>query len=195
MERIFAEAMRNFTDPAVPAIVAAYPWPEEGTVCDVAGGVGTLLVGVLRARPRLRGVLVEAPGVLAEAEGHLSAAAVRERVELSEGDMFERIDAPADVYVMKDILHDWDDERCLRVLRTVRAAMRPGARIVLVENLQERNRVEPIASLVDVHMLTQTDGGRQRSVSELHELLRASGMRPGRVRLTAQPALVEGIAS
>jgi DNA-binding transcriptional ArsR family regulator len=194
-ERLFAKAMRNFTEWALPAIAASYPWPEEGTVCDVAGGAGTLLAGVLRAHPGLRGVLVEAPGVLAEAEVYLREKGVLDRVTLSEGNMFERVDAQADVYVLKDILHDWDDERCLTILQTVRAAMSTGARVVLVESLQDHNRVEPIASLIDVHMLTQCDGGRQRSVTELHDLLRRSGLRPGEVRLTAQPALVEGIAA
>jgi hypothetical protein len=193
-ERQFAEGMRRITEIDVPSIVAGYPWPERGTVCDVAGGVGTLLAGILRARPGLRGTLVDGPGVLREAEGHLRAAGVRERVELREGNFFERVDATADVYVMKDVLHDWDDERCRTILRTVRAAMPPGARLVLVETLQEPNAVEPVASFVDVHMLTQTDGGRQRSVAELHGLLRDAGLRPGAVRRTANPALVEGLA-
>jgi hypothetical protein len=187
--------MRNFTEWALPAISTAYPWPQEGTVCDVAGGAGTLLAGVLRAHPGLRGVLVEAPGVLTEAEVYLREKGVLDRVTLSAGNMFERVDAQADIYVLKDILHDWDDERCLTILQTVRAAMPTGARVVLVESPQDRNRVEPIASLIDVHMLTQCDGGRQRSVAELHDLLRRSGLKPGAVRLTAQPALVEGIAA
>lgn len=194
-ERTFAAAMRTFTELDAATIAGSYPWPEEGTVCDVAGGVGTLLAAVLQGRPRLRGALVEAEGVLGEAGRYLEARGVRDRVELTPGDMFERVDAAADVYVLKDILHDWDDRRCLQVLRTTRAAMAPGARVVLVEALQERDRVEPVASLVDVHMLTQTDGGRQRSVAELHELLRAAGLRPGEVRRTAGPALVEGVAA
>ena len=194
-ERLFATAMRKLSQITVPAIVARYPWPEDGVVCDVAGGVGPVLAGVLQARPRLRGVLVDAPGVLAEAEAHLDAAGVRDRVTPSEGDMFERIDAEADVYVLKDVLHDWDDERCLTILRVVRAAMPPGARLVLVESLQEPNRVDPVASLVDVHMLTQCDGGRQRSAAELHALFRGAGIRPGEVRETGGPALVEGIAT
>jgi hypothetical protein len=193
-ERQFAASMRRVTELDVPAIVAGYDWPERGTVCDVAGGVGTLLAAVLRARPELRGVLVDARGVLAEAEAHLRAAGVRDRVELSEGNFFERVAAEADVYVMKDVLHDWDDERCRAILGTVRAAMPAGARLVLVETLQERDEVEPIASFIDVHMLTQTDGGRQRSVAELHALLRGAGLTPGEVRRTAGPGLVEGIA-
>jgi hypothetical protein len=193
-EAQFAEGMRRITEVDLPSIVAGYPWPETGTVCDVAGGIGTLLSGVLKARPKLHGVLVDAPGVLREAEGYLERKGVRDRVELSEGNFFESVTAKADVYVMKDILHDWDDERCRQILRTVRKAMPPGSKVVLVETLQEPNVVEPVASFVDVLMLTQTDGGRQRSVGELHGLLRDADLEPGEVRLTANPGLIEGIA-
>jgi hypothetical protein len=193
-EREFASAMRELTAMIAPLVAGGYPWPEEGTVCDVGGGIGTLLAAVLRDRPGLRGVLVDAPGVLKEAETFLAGAGIRDRVTLSEGDIFERIDAPADVYLLKDVLHDWDDERCATILRVVGAAMPAGARVVLVETLQEGAGPHPIASLIDVHMLTQCDGGRQRSVAELHELLRGAGLEPGAVHRTAGPALVEGVA-
>ena len=193
-EQLFAASMRRVTEFDLPSITGGYPWPDEGRVCDVAGGVGTMLAGILRAKPRLRGVLVDAAGVLAEADGYLREHGVRDRVELSEGDMFEHVGAQADVYTLKDVLHDWDDERCLKVLRTVRGAMAPGARVVLVENLQEPNEPHPVASMADIQMLTQCDGGRQRSVAELHALLRAADLRPGEVRLTGGPALVEGVA-
>jgi hypothetical protein len=194
-EREFATAMRNLTRMVLPYIAAAYPWPARGTVCDVAGGVGTFLASVLAGRADLAGVLVDGPGPLADAPAFLREAGVGDRVTLSEGDMFERIDATADVYVLKDVLHDWDDERSLAILRTVRRAMPAGARVVLVETLQEPNRPDPIASLVDIQMLTQCDGGRQRSIGELHALLRAAGLRPGEVHRTAGPALVEGVAA
>ena len=194
-EREFADSMQRLTKLSLPSIARRYPWPEDGTVCDVAGGVGTLLAGILGARPRLRGVLVDGPGVLGEAEGFLAGAGVRDRVTLSEGNMFERVDAWADVYTLKDVLHDWDDERCLTILRTVREAMPAGARLVLLESLQEPNELESIGSLIDVHMLTQCDGGRQRSAAELHELMRRCGIEPGKVRLTEQIALVEGVAA
>jgi O-methyltransferase domain len=193
-ERQFAAGMRRITEVDLPSIVSGYPWPRTGTVCDVAGGVGTVLAGVLQARPQLKGILVDGPGVLAEAEGYLADKGVRDRVELSQGNFFESVTAKADVYVMKDVLHDWDDERCRTILKTVRATMPEGSRLVLVETLQEPNEVEPVASFVDVHMLTQTDGGRQRSVAELHALLRGAGLEPGAVRRTANPGLVEGIA-
>jgi len=193
-ERLFAASMRRVTEFDLPSITGGYPWPDRGTVCDVAGGTGTMLAGILRARPDLDGVLVDAPGVLAEAEQHLARAGVRDRVTLSAGDLFAGMRAEADVYTLKDVLHDWDDERCLTILRTVRAAMPAGSRVVLVETLQDPNVPHPIASLADVQMLTQCDGGRQRSVAELHALLRGAGITPGTVRRTAGPALVEGYA-
>lgn len=194
-ERLFAASMRRITEFDLPAIAGGYPWPERGTVCDVAGGVGTLLAGILRTRPAARGVLVDGAGVLREAVAHLRDAGVDDRVELREGDIFEEISATADVYTLKDVLHDWDDERCGQILRTVRAAMPAGARIVLVETLQEPNVPDQIASFADVQMLTQCDGGRQRSVPELHALLRSAGLEPGEIRRTAGPALVEAYAA
>ena len=194
-ERLFAEAMREATQMVLPMIVAGYPWPETGTVCDVAGGTGTVLAAILAERPGLQGVLVDAPGVLHEAEDNLRRLGVRDRVELREGDMFDHVDATADVYVLKDVLHDWDDARCMRILRTTRAPMPKGARVVLVESVQERCEPDPLVSLIDVQMLTQCDGGRQRSVGELQGLLEQADLEPGAVHLTAGPALVEAIAA
>src|SRR3954471_20141900 len=91
-EALFAGAMRRLTEEDAPTIVAGYPWPEAGTVCDVAGGVGTLLAAILDARPGLRGVLVDGPGVLREAERHLQELGLRDRVELVEGDIFARVE-------------------------------------------------------------------------------------------------------
>ena len=177
-ERLFANSMRELSGLMVAWIVAGYPWPEQGVIADVAGGSGPILAAILSARPELRGKLVEAPGVLAEAEAHLTRAGVRDRVELTEGDIFERIDAVADIYTLKDILHDWDDERSVQILRTVAAAMQPGSKLVLIEQILDRNEPDPIGASVDVHMLTQCDGGRQRSVAELHDLIRQPASNP-----------------
>ena len=192
-ERLFANSMRELSGLMLAWVVAGYPWPEQGVIADVAGGSGPILAAILGARPGLRGMLVEAPGVLAEAEAHLSRAGVRDRVELVEGDIFERIDAEADVYTLKDILHDWDDERSIQILRTVGAAMRSGTKLVLIEQILDRNEADPIGAGVDVHMLTQCDGGRQRSVAELHDLIRAAGLHPGRVYRTGGPGLIEAV--
>jgi hypothetical protein len=193
-EQLFAAAMRSITEFDGPALAASELVPDDGVVCDVAGGAGTLLGEVLVARPRLRGVLLEAPGVLAEAEKHLSSRGVRDRVELIEGDLFGEMSAEADVYLLKNILHDWDDPTCAGIVSRVRATMKPGSRLILVEQLQERNEPHPFASLSDVLMLTQCVDGRERSLSELQALLSAAGLRPDRTARAGVSALVEGVA-
>jgi O-methyltransferase domain len=193
-ERAFAGGMRRITEELAPAIVGGYDWPEGGVVCDVAGGVGTLLAAILRDRHDLRGVLVDGPGVLGEADAWLSSIGLRDRVDLREGNIFERVEAEADVYLLKDVLHDWGDPACAQILSTVRATMPAGARLVLVEDLQERNKPSPTASLTDIQMLTQCDDGRQRSADELKRLMQGAGLTPGKVTLTSGPALVEGRA-
>lgn len=193
-QRLFAEAMRSLTQLEAPALAAASIWPDQGVVCDVAGGTGTLLAGILAPHPGLRGMLVEAPGVLAEAEGSLATAGVRDRVELLEGDLLGRLAARADVYVLKNILHDWDDETSARILANVRSTMPAGARLVLVEQAQRRNRPHPLASLTDLQMLTQCENGRERSPDELRALLRLVGLTPARVERAGVSVLVEGLA-
>ncbi len=192
-ERLFANSMREMSRLVTPWIVAGYPWPEEGTVCDIAGGSGPVLAAVLAARPGLRGKLVEAAGVLPEAERYLAAAGVGDRVELAEGNIFEGIDAGGDLYLLKDIVHDWDDERSVRILQTVAAAMPPGAKLLMIETLIDADDTDPIATSVDLQMHAICDGGKQRSAAELQALASAAGLRAGEVHLTGGPALVEAI--
>jgi O-methyltransferase domain len=191
-EQLFASAMRALTEFEAPTLVASDLWPEAGTVCDVAGGAGTLLAALLGEKPGLRGILVEAPGVLAEARSHLERRGLSERVELVEGDLLGTIDARADVYVMKNILHDWHGEACGRMLATVAGAMPSGARLLVIEQLQEPDDPHPFVTVTDLQMLTQCEGGRERSPAELQALLTGAGLRPGRVDRTGVSALVEG---
>ena len=193
-ERLFAAAMRSLTEFDAPSILSSELWPEQGTVCDVAGGAGTLLAAVLTARPGLRGVLVEAPGVLVEAEANLRDKGLADRVELVEGDLLGKIEARADTYVLKNILHDWDDAACTRILASVAAAMPAGSRLLLVEQLQEPNAPHPFVSITDMQMLTQCEGGRERSAAELKGLIAGAGLAPGRVERTGISAVVEGVA-
>ena len=193
-EQTFAAAMRGLTEAEAPGIVATYPFPANGAVCDIAGGAGTLLAHVLLARPLLRGVLVDGPGVLDEARSHLRSVGVVDRVTLLEGDIFEQIHADADLYLMKNVLHDWNDAACRRILANVASAMVPGSRLVVVEGAIERNQAHPFMALADLQMMMVCEDGRERSISELQALLRAAGLEPADVRRTPTDlALVEAM--
>jgi len=190
--RAFAAGLSGLTLSEASAIAASYRFPRAGVVCDIAGGAGALLGEVLRRTPDARGILVEAPLVLTEAAAYLGSLGVAERVELRQGDLFGDLRATADVYLLKWILHDWDDAACVRLLGNVAAAMPPGAKLLVIEGVQERSEAHPRFSPIDLQMLVVSDGGRERSIPEIQSLMTAAGLRPTGVRRTpADLALLE----
>lgn len=190
----FGEAMREMTVLDLAAFARAYPWPREGVICDVGGGIGTLLAAILERREGARGILVEAPEVLGEAEDFLRSRGLAERVQRRAGDLFGEIDAQADVYVLKWILHDWSDEACRDILRRVRATMPAGSKVVTIDQHLERYRPSPVSSMADLLMLAVCEGGRERSPEEVHGLMRDAGLTAGRVRHAGLHMVVEGVA-
>ena len=159
----FARAMDSLTRLDAEAVVRTPPFSGVAGLCDVAGGTGALLEAALRAHPALEGVLVDAPPVVQLARRRFERSGLLERVRLEPADVFSRVPEGLPAYVLKDVLHDWDDARAVDLLRVVRRAMPAGSRLLLVELLLEKGPVAPLASLVDLQMLAITDGGRQRS--------------------------------
>jgi hypothetical protein len=167
-------------------------------VVDVGGGAGALLAEVLRARPDVAGVLLERPGMLKLARDYLAGQGVAERCRLVEGDFFSSVPAGGDVYVLKSVLHDWDDERCVAILRTCRAAMDQAARLLIVElTLPQRMTPRPelvSAALLDLIMLAYA-GGRERTEAEFAQLLDHASLRlAGATALKAGPRVLEAVA-
>jgi hypothetical protein len=143
----------------------------------VADGRNTLLAAILRARPGLRGVLFDQPHVVA-------GAALPERCRAVAGSFFEAVPAGADLYTLKDILHDWDDERALAILRTVRAAIPDHGRLLVIERALPPGDEPAPGKLVDITMLLIT-GGRERTRDEYGRLLGRAGLRLASVAPTA----------
>jgi O-methyltransferase len=194
-ERTFADAMSGVTEVDAPAIAVGYPFGELDLVCDVGGGRGALLAEILRRHPRPCGVLFDAPAVLAEARAFLERRGVERRVTCRPGSFFEAVPEGCDAYLLKDVLHDWDDAACLRILAACRRGARPGARLLVAELLLERNDAVSPGALSDVQMMVVCEQGRQRSAAELEALLARAGFRPARVLgLAGAASLVEAIA-
>ena len=148
--------------------------------------------------PEIAGVLLERPGMLALAQGYLSEQGVADRCELVEGDFFSSVPAGGDVYVLKSVLHDWDDDQCVAILRTCRAAMDEAARLVIVELILPE-RMTPSAptlsaALLDLIMLAYA-GGRERTEAEFTQLLDQASLRlTSTAPLTAGPHMLEAVA-
>ena len=198
-EATAAARMLARTLPAAREFAASDVLRGARIVVDVGGGTGTLVAEVLRHRSEISGVLLERPGMLELAKRYLAGQGVADRCELVEGDFFASVPAGGDVYVLKSVLHDWDDERCVAILRTCRAAMDEAARLVIVElSLPERMTAGAqmlSAALLDLIMLAYA-GGRERTEAEFAQLLDQAGLRLASTSaLTAGPHLLEAVAA
>jgi hypothetical protein len=189
---MFAHVMMGFTSNDAPAIASLYPFDEIEVLCDVGGGRGVLLSELLLRYPRLVGILAERERVLESARELLAARGVADRANLVPGDFFESVPPGADAYILKNVLHDWDDQTCRRILRVVRRAAAPGARLLVCETLLTQ-RSNPVASMSDLQMMVACSNGRERTLAEIQELLRSSGIRYSRHFEFPTIAVVEGI--
>jgi O-methyltransferase domain len=194
-EAIFAQAMTSLTEIDAPAIARGYPFRKLASVCDVGGGRGTLLAELLRVHATLRGGILDAPGVAPLARQFLEARGVLERAQIHAGNLFEQVPEGYAAYLLKDVLHDWDAPRCEAILRTVRRAAAPGARLLICEVLVEPLEASFPGAMIDLQMMVALSEGRQRSRAELRDLFGATGFRFERVWPTAFPiSVIEGVA-
>jgi hypothetical protein len=167
------------------------------TVADVGGGEGALLLGILRENPRLRGVVFDLPRLADGARRHIAAAGLADRCEFAGGDFFAAVPGGADAYMLKHVIHDWDDTHAVRILQTCRAAMRPDAKLLIIEGVYPpRIDCSPAsegAARNDCNMMVVT-GGRQRSEAEFRDLYAAAGLRLTRIVPTlAGSSVIEGV--
>ncbi|HEX8162269.1 MAG TPA: methyltransferase [Pyrinomonadaceae bacterium] len=180
---VFNRAMTDMSAAAAAAITEAYDFRGVEKLVDVAGGHGYLLAAVLRANPGARGVLFDLPQVVEGAPATLEREGVRDRVELAAGDFFSSVPEGADAYMMKHIIHDWDDERALLILNNIRRAMRDDGRVLICETVVPEGNEPHFGKLMDLEMLV-SPGGVERTEREFGELLAQAGLELKRVTPT-----------
>jgi len=163
--------------------------PATGTIVDVGGGKGTFLAAILRARPALRGILLDLERSVEAAREYLTASGVAERCEIVAGDFFKAVPSGADAYLLASVIHNWDDDEAVDILRTVRTGMRSDSRLLLVEVvLPDDDRPHPGKDL-DIRMLTMHEG-KERSLSEYSALLGSAGFGLDQVTELARLSLI-----
>ena len=192
---LFDRAMATFTSQAAAVVAAQYDFSGYGKVADIGGGNGALLIGILRANTDLRGTVFDLPRVGAQAEEQIKAAGMADRCEFVGGSFFDEVPAGADAYMLKHVIHDWDDERATEILKTCRNAMPAAGKLLIVEGVYPERIDKSLesrgAAANDVNMLVCT-GGRQRSEAEFRQLFAAAGFRLVRIVPTlARVAVIE----
>jgi hypothetical protein len=188
----FDQAMSENSRRVAAAVVAAYDFADAGTVVDVGGGQGALLAAILGAHPGLHGILFDQPHVVASAQPVLAAAGVADRCEALSGDFFAAVPPGGDSYVLRHILHDWDDERSVAILRTCAQAMPPRSKVLVVEAIVASGNEGSQTKFLDLQMLVM-NGGRERTAAEYERLFASAGLRLTRIIPTASDAnIIEG---
>ena len=159
---------------------AALDWTGVSSVCDVGGGTGALLAVLLDRHPSWRGVVLDLPGVVERAVEH-------PRLEPVAGDAFSEVPAGHDAYLLVNVLHDWGDDDCVRILQSVAAAVSERGRIFVVDALRRDRPIDDIGLRADVLMAALTGGGQERDAAQFATLGRAAGL-----RLAATTSLASG---
>ena len=180
----FSEAMVGIHGAEPPAVAAAYDFSQFASIVDVGGATGNMLAHILARYPQPKGVLFDRPHVVTEAPALLRARGVVSRVSIVHGNFFESVPAGGDVYILSHIIHDWNEEQCLTILGHCRKAMKPGAKLLIIEFVLPEGNTPHLGKLLDMVMLA-IPGGEERTAGEYKTLLAAAGLKMTRVIPTA----------
>jgi thioesterase domain-containing protein/acyl carrier protein len=171
----FNREMQAHSHTLITPSLLALDWEGAQVVVDVGGGTGHALCSLLVAHHHLQGILVDQPLVLEQARDVVAAAAVESRCKLDPGDLFSSVPAGADTYILSRVLHDWDDDDAIRILKTVRQAIPPDGRLLVLEMIVPPGNQRHLSKAADISMLMLFGGGRERTEREMVELLNAAG--------------------
>jgi hypothetical protein len=190
---LFHDAMSGYSAQEVAAILEAYDFADVTKLVDVGGGHGALTAALLQAHPHLSGLVFDLAPVVAGAQRLLADAGVSERAKCVAGDFFAAIPGGGDLYLLKSVLHNWNDTAALSILRTCREAMTECARLLVVERVIPVGNRPAEAKLFDINMLVVV-GGQERTGDEYCALFRAAGFELRQIIPTHSPlSLIEGV--
>jgi C-methyltransferase len=189
LAELFNQTMTSISELTDATVVAGYDFSAYPTIIDVGGGHGPLLAAILAAAPASQGVLYDLPRVVASAPALMREHHVADRVRITEGSFFDGVPGGGDAYVLKNIIHDWPDDKAVQILRNVRAAAGPGATVLLIEFVIPKHDRDFPGKWVDLEMLLNL-AARERTAAEYRDLLGQAGFRMTRVVQTASPLSV-----
>jgi len=191
--KIFNDAMSGITAQANEAILSQYDFPGIEKLVDVGGGHGGLITSILQRDAGMRGILFDSPQVIEGAESRIEASGVSDRCQLISGNFFESVPSGGDAIILKWIIHDWNDEHCVTILKNCHRALPENGKLILVEAVVPAGSEPHFSKFIDLNMLVMT-GGRERTEVEFRDLYQRAGFRLTRVVPTESPfSVIEGV--
>lgn len=178
--KIFDQAMTGVHGRETDAMLAAYDFSGIGTLADIGGGNGSVITAVLKKYPTMKGILYDLPAVGERARANIRAAGLEGRCQVVAGNFFEAVPPGADAFLMRHIIHDWDNDKSLTILRNCRKAMGQGSRLLIVEGVVPPGNEPSVSKFFDLAMMV-LPGGMERTEEEYRQLFKAGGFRLTRI--------------
>jgi hypothetical protein len=186
LSKVFNDAMTGFSNVVIPAIVDSYDFSGIGTLVDIAGGHGAVLTGVLAKHPGMKGILFDVEHVIEGAKPKIEAQGLTGRVTTASGDFFKAVPSGGDAYIMKHIIHDWDDEKAALILSNIRKVLPKDGRVILIEAVIPSGNEPGLGKILDLEMLVMP-GGKERTEQEFRALFDRAGFELTRIVPTPSP--------
>ena len=175
--KIFNEAMTSGSDAEKAEVVKTYDFSNIHKLVDIGGGQGSFIASILKANPNLQGVLFDLPSVVEGAQDVIPAEGVADRCEIVGGSFYDSVPSGADAYILKHVLHDWDDETSLTILKNCHRAMEKNGKLLVVEQVVPPGNEPALAKFMDVNMMMLHPGGCERTEAEYKALFEAAGFK------------------
>jgi hypothetical protein len=189
----FNKAMTNTAMMQAAAIVQVYPFSRYNSIVDIGGGNGFFMSTILSRFKKLKGTVFDLPHVVTEAPLFFEKYNISERASIIGGSFFDTIPPGFNLYIIKNILHNWDDESCIKILKNIKASLLPESKLLIMEACLKKDNNPSFAKMTDLLMMAGLDG-KERSLEEYHSLLQQAGFKINKKYQTVSPlAIIEAV--
>jgi precorrin-6B methylase 2 len=184
---IFVKGMANTSDLFAPVLLSTYNFSPYRHIIDIGGGHGSLLCHILTKYKELKATLFDCRHVVERASANIESYGLKERIEVIEGDFFDKVPEEGDLYILKNILHDWGNEKDITILKNIRKVMKPRSNLLIIDTIIKNNNKYSYGKMIDILMLLGTEDGRERTLDEFRAILKKSGFKINKVIPTVSP--------
>jgi precorrin-6B methylase 2 len=191
-QEIFIKAMSNTSELLAPVLLSSYNFSSYNYIVDIGGGHGSLLCKILTKHGKLKATLFDSEHVIERAVANIGSYGLKERITIVEGSFFQNVPDGADLYIMKNIIHDWNDIDSIKILENINKSMKAGSKLLIIETIIKNDNSYSFGKMLDILMLVTTKDGRERTLDEFKSLFEKSGFAINRIVPTITPfSLIE----
>jgi C-methyltransferase len=184
---VFVKGMGNTSDLFAPVLLSSYNFSPYRYIIDIGGGHGSLLCHILTRYKGLKATVFDCKHVVERAAANIESYGLKERIKIADGSFFDEVPRGGDLYILKNIVHDWGDENSIKILKNVHKAMEPRSTMLVIDTIIKNDNSYSYGKMLDILMLLGTEDGRERTLEEFREVFDKSGFKIKRVIPTVSP--------